>query len=160
MRRWLTKLLIILCCCVSLTALAGQRYPFKSEQKAQEFNSLSHQLRCLVCQNESLASSQAALAIQLRDEVYHMVQAGESSPDIKAFMVQRYGDFVLFKPPVVTRTLLLWYGPFALLFLGVLVLFFIVKQRRSAQDAVDLGLLSTGDEQAINDILHSGDQKQ
>ena len=150
MRTWL---LLLICglMAISLTATAGELYPFKSAKKQQEFTELSNQLRCLVCQNESLASSQAALAIQLRHEVYEMVKAGESSDDIKRYLVQRYGDFVLFKPPVNSLTYLLWYGPFVLLGLGLLLWLVIAKQRKQAKPVT----LAAQDEKTIEELLRS-----
>lgn len=83
---------------------------------------LSEELRCLVCQNQSLADSNADLAVDLRNQVREMMQAGKSDADIREFMVDRYGDFVLYNPPMKTATLVLWVGPFVLLVVGGVVL--------------------------------------
>lgn len=83
---------------------------FKTRLKA-----LSEELRCLVCQNQSLADSNAELAVDLKREVERLMVDGKSDADIKTYLVQRYGDFVLYKPPVQTNTALLWAGPFVLL---------------------------------------------
>ena len=95
---------------------------------------LAAELRCLVCQNESLASSSAELAMDLRRELRHMIEQGQSDADIRTFLVSRYGDFVLYKPEVKPVTWLLWFGPFALL-LGALVVALRLMRRNSAAPA-------------------------
>lgn len=92
---------------------------------------LAENLRCLVCQNESLAASQAELALDLKQEIREMMMKGESDKQIVAYLVHRYGDFVLYKPPVKSTTLLLWYGPFLFLVAGLVALYFSIKKRRS-----------------------------
>jgi cytochrome c-type biogenesis protein CcmH len=92
---------------------------------------LEEQLRCLVCQNETIAASQADLAKDLRKEIREQIKAGKSDDQIKQFLVDRYGDFVLYKPPLQGNTLLLWGGPFALLVVGVIVLFVYLRRRRA-----------------------------
>ncbi|MFT3802769.1 MAG: cytochrome c-type biogenesis protein CcmH [Burkholderiaceae bacterium] len=82
---------------------------------------LSEELRCLVCQNQTLADSNAELAVDLRNQVKAMIEQGRSDEQIKSYLVDRYGQFVLYKPPVQRSTWLLWGGPFALLLLGLLV---------------------------------------
>ncbi|MDT4956060.1 MAG: cytochrome c-type biosis protein CcmH [Acidobacteriota bacterium] len=91
---------------------------------------LAENLRCLVCQNETLAGSHADLAVDLRQQIREQMKAGKSDQEIIAFMTERYGDFVLFKPPVKMTTYLLWFGPFALLAAGVVVQFIYLKRRR------------------------------
>jgi cytochrome c-type biogenesis protein CcmH len=100
-----------------------------SAQFQARLRALSEELRCLVCQNQSLADSNADLAVDLKREVERLMTEGKSDADIKAFLVQRYGDFVLYKPPVQGNTYLLWGGPFALLLAGGLAWRF--AQRRS-----------------------------
>ena len=92
---------------------------------------LEEQLRCLVCQNETIAASQADLAKDLRKEIREQIKAGKSDDQIKQFLVDRYGDFVLYKPPFMATTVLLWAGPFALLLSGVIVLFLYLRRRRA-----------------------------
>ena len=97
---------------------------------------LSTELRCLVCQNETLADSRADLANDLRREIRDMMKAGRSDREITEFLVARYGDFVLYRPPVKSTTLFLWGGPFALLATGAAVWFVLLKRRqRRAPDA-------------------------
>jgi cytochrome c-type biogenesis protein CcmH len=93
---------------------------------------LEGDLRCLVCQNQTLADSTAPLAEDLRREVRALAVAGKSDDEIRAYLVARYGDFVLYRPPVKGTTWLLWFGPFALLLLGAGVWFGVVRRRRQA----------------------------
>jgi cytochrome c-type biogenesis protein CcmH len=91
---------------------------------------LAHELRCLVCQNQSLAESNAPLAQDLRNQIREQVAAGKSDQDVLDFMVQRYGDFVLYRPPFKASTVFLWAGPFLFLVLGFFFLFRFVRSRR------------------------------
>jgi cytochrome c-type biogenesis protein CcmH len=100
-----------------------------SSEFQMRLRALSEELRCLVCQNQSLADSNADLAIDLKREVERLMIDGKSDAEIKAFLVQRYGDFVLYKPPVQSNTALLWAGPFALLLAGGVA--WRIAQRRS-----------------------------
>ena len=96
----------------------------------QRLTRLAQELRCLVCQNETLADSRAPLAEDLRGEIREQIKAGKSDKEIIAFLTQRYGDFILYKPRVTYTTYLLWFGPFVLLLGGLYVLFHYIKQRR------------------------------
>jgi cytochrome c-type biogenesis protein CcmH len=91
---------------------------------------LAEQLRCLVCQNQSIAESNAELAVDLRRQINEQIAAGKSDSEIVDFMVQRYGDFVLYRPPLKASTVLLWFGPAALLVLGLWVLRRVLRQRQ------------------------------
>ena len=91
--------------------------------------SLAHELRCLVCQNQTIADSDAPLAVDLRKQIRSMIAAGKTDDDIRAYMVERYGNFVLYKPPFGAATALLWAGPFALLLAGVIVMVRLLKRR-------------------------------
>jgi len=93
---------------------------------------LSRELRCLQCQNQTLADSPAGLAADLRREIRAQMKAGKSDQEIVAFLTQRYGDFILYKPRVTYTTYLLWFGPFVLLLGGLYVLFRYIKQRRDS----------------------------
>ncbi|MEI8264594.1 MAG: cytochrome c-type biogenesis protein [Betaproteobacteria bacterium] len=90
---------------------------------------LSAELRCLVCQNQTIADSNAGLAVDLRNQVREMLKRGDTPQQITDYMTARYGDFVLYRPPVKSSTAVLWYGPAALLVLAVVVLLFIVRRR-------------------------------
>jgi cytochrome c-type biogenesis protein CcmH len=101
----------------------------------QRLISIATELRCLVCQNESLAGSQAPLAQDLRREVRSLIKEGKSDAEVKDFLVSRYGDFVLYRPQVKPQTYLLWAGPFVLLLVGIGVLVSYLKKReRQAAD--------------------------
>lgn len=100
---------------------ANSTYSFDSAQKENQFNHLLKELRCLVCQNQDLADSNASLAQDLRLLVYKLVKEGKSDNEINEFLTARYGDFILFKPPVKTVTLLLWFGPLIFLTLGLII---------------------------------------
>jgi cytochrome c-type biogenesis protein CcmH len=91
---------------------------------------LAHELRCLVCQNQSLAESNAPLAQDLRNQIREQIAAGKSDQDVVDFMVQRYGDFVLYRPPFKASTFFLWAGPFLFLVLGLFFLFRLLRNRR------------------------------
>lgn len=95
---------------------------------------LEEELRCLVCQNQSLADSSAPLAEDLRREVRSLAVSGKSDAEIKQFLVARYGDFVLYRPPVKSTTWLLWFGPFVLLAGGVLVWWMVLRRRKRKGD--------------------------
>ena len=116
---------------VSLVAFAKEAQPVADDPALEKrLMALSQQLRCLVCQNETLADSQADLAADLRRQIKDMMKEGKSDQQIIAFLTERYGDFVLYKPPVKPTTYLLWYGPFLLLGGGLIALFRYVRQRR------------------------------
>lgn len=100
---------------------ANTFYPFDSAKKEAQFNHLLKDLRCLVCQNQDLADSNADLAKDLRGQVYQLVKEGKSDSEISDYLTSRYGDFILFKPPVKGVTMLLWFGPFLFLLSGFLI---------------------------------------
>lgn len=101
----------------NLPAYTLEEFTFEDQAQLETFRDLIAKLRCLVCQNESLASSQAGVAQDLREEVYRMMQEGQTDEEIVRFLVDRYGDFVLYEPPIKPSTYILWFGPF--LFLGL-----------------------------------------
>ena len=102
---------------------------FASAEQQDRFNTLTEELRCLVCQNQNLADSDAPLAHDLRDEIFEMLQTGKSNDEIKSFLVERYGDFVLYQTPVKKSTLVLWLAPGLMLLGGGLVVVSIVRKR-------------------------------
>ena len=122
--------LLLICLIVSL-ALAKDAQPLGEDPAVeQRLTNLAQELRCLVCQNETLADSRAPLAEDLRGEIREQIKAGKSDKEIIAFLTQRYGDFILYRPRVTYTTYLLWFGPFVLLLGGLYVLFHYIKQRR------------------------------
>jgi len=117
---------------------------------------LSEELRCLVCQNQSLSDSNAELATDLRNQVREMMQAGKSDAEIREYMVASYGDFILYDPPFKMTTLVLWVGPFLLLVLGAAMLARNLKQRRQAVSEQAL----TSEQRARARALLSGNQDE
>ena len=125
-RYWLMVCLLLLC------GLSGAEEPLVFDSPAQEarFKALTEETRCLVCQNQSIADSNVPLAQDLRREVFLMLQAGQDDATIKNFLVERYGDFVLYRPPVRGNTLLLWLAPLLLMMGGAAVLAVTIKKRQ------------------------------
>lgn len=124
-------------------------FKFESPAQEQEFRALTEQLRCLVCQNESLAGSQAELAQDLRREVYQMMVGGKSRDQIVEFLVARYGDFVLYNPPLKPSTYLLWFGPVVLAVVGAVLLGRVLRRKR----APERDELSAEEQQRLEAIL-------
>lgn len=120
-------LLLLILIASSVAAATVDVYQFKTPQQQARFDGLTQEFRCLVCQNEALADSTAPLAQDLRKQIAGLVQQGVSDQDIKHFLVQRYGNFVLFSPPLEAATWLLWCGPFVLLLLGLGAIIYFVK---------------------------------
>lgn len=111
--------------------------PFKDHAQELRFQHLTTQLRCLVCQNENLADSNADLARDLRLEVFQLMQQGKSDAQIKQYLVDRYSDFVLYKPPLKPGTWLLWFGPLAIVLAGGGVVLAAIRRRRRDGDGSD-----------------------
>jgi len=124
-----TVLLFALALVPAIRAQVAQ--PLEDPAIEARMKNLTKQLRCLVCQNETLADSQAQLAEDLRREIREQIKAGKSDREILAYATQRYGDFILYNPPVKATTYLLWFGPFLLLVIGTVLLFRFLKQRRA-----------------------------
>jgi cytochrome c-type biogenesis protein CcmH len=124
----------------------------------QRLVNLAQKLRCLVCQNESLASSHADLAEDLRREVRDQMSKGKNDQEIVDYLVARYGDFVLYEPPVKRYTLLLWFGPFALLLVGVGVLMYQLRKRRKLVQDADAELSPEAQQRAAS-LLKEEDNK-
>lgn len=135
---------------LSSAALYAADEPLQFEDPAtqQRYQDLLEELRCLVCQNQSLADSHADLAQDLREEVYDMVEAGLTNDGIIEFLVARYGDFVLYRPPVKWTTVLLWFGPFTLLLLALFSVYRFVRTRNAT--AV---VLSETDRERLSHLL-------
>jgi cytochrome c-type biogenesis protein CcmH len=105
---------------------------FQDEAEARRFQALTEELRCVMCQNQSLADSDAMIAHHLRREVLSLMREGRSDREIREFLVARYGEFVLYRPPFGARTLLLWLGPLLLLLGGGVLVWRIVRARSTA----------------------------
>ena len=128
-------LMFVMAMAFSPARAAIEAYEFDSPQMEADYKQLTEELRCLVCQNQNLAGSDADLAQDLRRETYEMLQQGKSRQEVVEFMVARYGDFVLYRPQFKSSTYLLWLGPFLLL-LAVLYLF--VRRLRARQAPVEV----------------------
>ena len=102
---------------------------FENKNLGERYYFLIEEIRCLVCQNQSLADSNAPLAQDLRNEIFKMIQANKSNIEIMEFLVERYGDFVLYRPPLKKNTWLLWFGPFLFLVIGFFVAVFVIKKQ-------------------------------
>jgi cytochrome c-type biogenesis protein CcmH len=128
------RLLALLLLCLLPSAVTPQVQiedkPSDDPAVEQRLAKLSHELRCLQCQNQTLAESPSSIAADLRREIREQIKAGKSDQEIIAFLTQRYGDFILYRPRVTPTTYLLWFGPFVLLIAGLFMLFRYVKQRR------------------------------
>jgi cytochrome c-type biogenesis protein CcmH len=122
----------------------------------QRLISISEEMRCLVCQNESLAGSRSDLANDLRREIRTLIKEGKSDDQIRSFMVERYGDFVLYRPPVKPITWLLWIGPFIILLIGIAGLLIYLRRRNNAVTNI---ALSDDDNQRIDALLNNKNEK-
>ena len=138
-RRLLAAPLAALLLAASLNLHAAEATPMAEDPVVEaRMIAISEELRCLVCQNESLAASHAELAEDLRREVRKLIRDGKSDAEIREYLVARYGDFVLYRPPVKPTTWLLWFGPFALLAGGTVGLIAYLRRRAGKVDAPEL----------------------
>ena len=119
----------------------------------QRLIAISEEMRCLVCQNESLAGSRSDLANDLRRELRSLIKQGKTDAEIKEFMVSRYGDFVLYRPPVKPSTWLLWVGPFGLMGIGVIALFVYLRRRNAA---ITSEVLTDEERKRVEALLQEG----
>ncbi len=148
------RLLFITLCALSLNiSFAKDAAPLADDPLTeQRLISISEEMRCLVCQNESLAGSRSDLANDLRREIRILIKEGKSDDQIRTFMVERYGDFVLYRPPVKPITWLLWIGPFVILLIGIAVLLSYLRRRNSSLPST---VLSDADNQKIDTLLRN-----
>ncbi len=132
---WIVSLLLAVVIATP-PAQSGQAVPVAADPVLEaRVNALAAELRCLVCQNQSLADSHAELAVDLKNQVREQLRAGRSEPQVVEYMTQRYGDFVLYRPPLKASTVLLWLGPLLLVLLGGAVLMRSLRQARSTPTA-------------------------
>ena len=125
-------LLLLLMLFASANLYAGiEVHTFADPQQEADYKQLINELRCLVCQNQNIADSNADLAKDLRREIYGMISNGQSRDQIVTFMTDRYGDFVMYRPPFKTSTAVLWIGPFVLLGLGMIGLLLFIRNRKN-----------------------------
>ncbi|NBA93887.1 cytochrome c-type biogenesis protein [Pseudomonas sp. R5(2019)] len=130
MRRWLAGAVLSLSL-AGVAQAAIDTYKFASDSDRERFRELTKELRCPKCQNQDIADSNAPIAADLRKEIFRMLGEGKSNQQIIDFMVDRYGDFVRYKPALTSRTWLLWFGPAGLLLGGAVVIAVIVRRRRA-----------------------------
>ena len=136
------------------TAPPSEPMTFESEDQEVRYQKLIRELRCTVCQNQNLIESNAPLANDLRKQISLMIKDGAESQEIIDYMVARYGDFVLFRPPMNATTYLLWFGPIAMLLIGLSALGMILYRRRSQVGAGDL---SAEEQERLRRLLGEGD---
>ncbi|WP_031432358.1 cytochrome c-type biogenesis protein [Methylomarinum vadi] len=133
---------------------AGVEYrEFDNADQEETYQGLISELRCLVCQNQTIADSNADLAKDLRRQVYEMLRQGKSRQEIVEFMTQRYGDFVMYRPPFKTKTMLLWLGPLLFVLIGLVALVVVSRRRRAAAAA-----LPPEKKAKIHALLEEGDE--
>jgi cytochrome c-type biogenesis protein CcmH len=151
---------VIVCSFQAQAIVNGHEYPFEGGTKienanrAQLFRTLAEELRCPKCQNQNLADSNAMISSDLRRELYNQVKAGKQGDDIIEFMVNRYGEFVLYKPTMNFRTIALWYGPVFLLSIAILVFSFVLfKRRKKSTQVVNDDDLDTQESLRIDELL-------
>ncbi|AKH69981.1 uncharacterized protein involved in biosynthesis of c-type cytochromes [Spongiibacter sp. IMCC21906] len=149
-------LVLILALLFSVSSFAViETYRFDNDVQRQRYQNFIDELRCPKCQNQNLSGSDAAIAQDLRREIHRMIMAGKSDIEITQYMLQRYGDFVLYRPRMSAATSVLWLGPIALVLLGGLV-WWRLSARRSGDVPVS-GELSTAEQQRLSQLMDEGD---
>ena len=152
MKRWLAAVVFGL----TLTGVAHaaiDTYEFANDAERDRFRELTKELRCPKCQNQDIADSNAPIATDLRREIYRMLGEGKDNQQILDFMVARYGDFVLYKPALTSKTAVLWFGPLALLLGGVVVIGVIVGRRRRTEQTEGSDTLSAEERKRLDTLL-------
>jgi cytochrome c-type biogenesis protein CcmH len=131
------KFIIALCFSLlsfsSLAVVNGHLYPFDNDIDKQRFEVLAEELRCPKCQNQNLADSNAPVAADLRDKVYELILEGKSDDEIVSYLVDRYGDFVRYNPPVQENTFFLWFGPVVMLFIAIIIIISLTRGGKKPQ---------------------------
>lgn len=144
-RRLMPWLAALLLCVFTLPALAVDPLIFSDDHEATRHQGLSEELRCLVCQNQSLADSDAPLAQDLRREVLDLMRQGMNDQEVKDYLVSRYSDFVLYRPRVTSATYLLWFGPIVLVLIALWVLFKAIRRQQQLLDEENSDASPQGD---------------
>lgn len=129
MTQYLTRYTSLFMLLFSAPSWAIEVYDFETQQQEALYQQLAKELRCLVCQNQNLADSDAGLAKDLKDQVAEFVIAGQDAESIKQYMVERYGDFVTYEPPLNASTLFLWFSPLLVFLIGGIVLFINIRKK-------------------------------
>ena len=152
MKRWLAAVSLGLALS-GVAHAAIDTYEFANDAERARFRELTQELRCPKCQNQDIADSNAPIATDLRREIYRMLGEGKDNQQILDFMVARYGDFVLYKPALTNKTAVLWFGPFALLLGGLVLIGVIVGRRRRTPQAAGSDTLSVEERQRLDTLL-------
>lgn len=153
-RAWQPWLFLCLTLLAAPLPAVVEYHPFDDPAKEQAYQTLISELRCLVCQNQTIADSNADLAKDLRQQVYDMLQQGKSQQDVVDFMTQRYGDFVMYKPAFNLKTALLWLGPIVFVLIGIITVVILARSKKNAQHAA----LDKQQQSRLDDILQKGEQ--
>jgi len=152
------SLLFIVLLMISISSHAVDSRQLSDPKQQESYETLTKELRCLVCQNQTIADSNAELASDLRRQVYEMLQQGKSEQDIIGYMTDRYGDFVLYKPPFAGKTSLLWIAPVVFLFMGLMTVFFVIRRKRAAtQVQVDALDIKSEKQKKVRSLLEKGE---
>lgn len=154
-RAWEPWLFLCLALLAAPLPAVVEYHPFEDPAKEQTYQTLISELRCLVCQNQTIADSNADLAKDLRRQVYEMLQQGKSQQDVVDFMTQRYGDFVMYRPAFNLKTGLLWLGPVAFLLIGIITVVILARNKKSVAHTTDLNMQQKN---RLNDILQKGEE--
>lgn len=155
----ISKLLFVVLFSLPLAANAAiDTYEFKDDATRERFQVLAAELRCPKCQNQNIADSNSPIAEDLRTELHRMLQSDATNDEIIDFMVTRYGEFVLYRPRLNEHTYLLWFGPAALLVLGIIVVLVVSRKKKDKTDSAGSGL-SADEQQRLNDLLKQDKDK-
>lgn len=151
-------LLLLFLLMISISSHAVDSRQLSDPKQQESYESLTKELRCLVCQNQTIADSNAELAGDLRRQVYEMLQQGKTEQEIIRFMTDRYGDFVLYKPPFAGKTSLLWIAPVLFLLMGLMTIFLVIRRKRAtAQVKVDALETDIEKQKKIRSLLEKGE---
>lgn len=147
---------LALLCLTANAWSATDAFEFENDEQQQRFRTLSNEFRCPMCQNTSLTGSGGGVAEDLRREIYFMIVDGKTDAEIEQFMLERYGDFIFYKPRLMTETLLLWFGPLLFLLLGGWIVLGIIKRARpQVQEAV---VIDDADQERLRKLLAGVDR--
>lgn len=148
--RLCSVLIVLMSLWVVPTMAAIDVYEFSSPEQEKVFHQLTRELRCPKCQNQDIADSDAELAKDLRDKTYVMLHEGNSKQDVIDYMVARYGNFILYKPPFMASTMILWFGPVIVILLGI---FLVIRRTRKQPRNLADNALSAEQQARLNELL-------
>jgi Uncharacterized protein involved in biosynthesis of c-type cytochromes len=154
------RLLFIVILVISVNCYGVDYRQLADPKQHESYDTLTKELRCLVCQNQTIADSNAELAADLRRQVYEMLEKGKSRDEIVQFMTDRYGDFVLYKPAFKGKTTILWIAPIIFLLMGLITVFFFIRRKKASENLQDqAGSLQNNEEKQnkIRNLLEKGD---